>query len=54
VRASRRHTPGSSSALNGLSCPSPGSCWAVGDSQKNGGAGLNQALRWNGTRWSTG
>jgi hypothetical protein len=46
--------PGSSSVLAGLSCPSPGNCWAVGDSQRKGGSDLSQALHWNGTRWSTG
>jgi hypothetical protein len=45
--------PGSSSELLGLSCPSPGSCWAVGDYINGNGADLNQALHWNGARWSS-
>jgi len=44
--------PGSSSVLAGLSCPSPGNCWAVGAYASGSGAVLNQALHWNGVRWS--
>ena len=44
--------PGSSSFLAGLSCPSPGNCWAVGGYASASGAELNQALHWNGARWS--
>jgi hypothetical protein len=44
--------PGSASILAGLSCPSPGNCWAVGGYASGSGAVLNQALHWNGARWS--
>jgi len=44
--------PGRSSVLAGLSCPSPGNCWAVGGYASRSGAELNQALHWNGARWS--
>jgi hypothetical protein len=43
--------------INGLwsvGCISPASCWAVGFYASGNGVDLNQALRWNGTRWSTG
>ena len=43
--------PGTSSQLNGNFCVSADDCWAVGSYGKNG-AQLNQALRWNGTKWS--
>jgi hypothetical protein len=47
--------PGANNQLIGLSCTAPGNCWAVGYSGSvSGGTGtiLNQALRWNGARWS--
>jgi hypothetical protein len=44
--------PGSSSELSGISCTSPGDCWAVGDFTSASGAQLNQALHWNGRKWS--
>ena len=44
--------PGSSSELSGISCTSPGDCWAVGDFTSGSGAQLNQALHWNGRKWS--
>ncbi len=40
--------------LSGVRCTSAASCWAVGASQPVGGAAVNQALHWNGTRWSAG
>lgn len=40
--------------LFAIRCTSARSCWAVGERQKSGGPELNQALRWNGTRWTTG
>ena len=40
--------------LFAVRCSSPSFCWAVGDQQKSGGAQVNEALRWNGTKWSTG
>jgi hypothetical protein len=44
-------SPGHSSRLNGVFCPSATSCWAVG-TYYNGRAELEEALRWNGTKWS--
>jgi hypothetical protein len=47
--------PGANNQLTGVSCTAPGNCWAVGyDGAVSGGPGpvLNEALRWNGTRWS--
>jgi hypothetical protein len=35
--------------LNGVSCASAASCWAVGDA---GYSSSNEALHWNGSRWS--
>ena len=43
--------PGTASQLEAVSCASSSNCWAVGTYAHNG-AGLNQALRWNGTQWS--
>ena len=40
--------------LFAVRCSSATFCWAVGDQQKSGGAQVNEALRWNGTKWSTG
>lgn len=39
--------------LSGVSCVSRSDCWAVGSAGVLGAAGLNQALRWNGTKWSS-
>jgi hypothetical protein len=41
-----------SSALNGVSCPSPGECMAVGFSTDGAGNNATLAERWNGVRWS--
>lgn len=38
------------SELLAVRCASPGSCWAVGEYDRNG-AQLNQVLRWNGRKW---
>ncbi len=43
--------PGSAAALEGVFCTSAASCWAVGYFERNG-AWLNEALRWDGHRWS--
>jgi hypothetical protein len=40
--------------LLGVRCTSAGNCWAVGDQTTSGSSELNQALHWNGTKWSTG
>jgi hypothetical protein len=44
--------PGQLSVLQGVSCPSVTSCWAVGTYRTAGGAEVNQVLHWNGRRWS--
>ena len=57
TRWSRVATPdhgtgaGAHSSLAAVSCTSAGNCWAVG-SYESGTISLNQALLWNGTRWS--
>jgi hypothetical protein len=39
--------------LLGVACPAPRSCWAVGTFGSSGDPfNQNEALRWNGTRWS--
>ena len=43
--------PGSAAGLEGVFCTSAASCWAVGYFERNG-AWLNEALRWDGHRWS--
>ena len=46
---------GSVNELNGATCSSASNCWAVGDfgTIQNGvGKILNEALRWNGRKWS--
>jgi hypothetical protein len=48
-------SPSGFSELFGVSCPAPGSCWAVGAYLTYVGSqltALNQALHWNGRRWS--
>lgn len=40
------------SYLYGVSCASVSDCWAVGAYTNASGATLNQALRWNGEKWS--
>jgi hypothetical protein len=50
-RAPHVPMPGTSSKLEAVSCTTSSNCWAVGTYSHNG-ADLNQALRWNGTRWS--
>jgi hypothetical protein len=42
---------GTVSELDGVSCPSATSCWAVGD-YHTGRTTLNQVLHWNGRKWS--
>jgi hypothetical protein len=37
--------------LAGVSCTAPSGCWAVGQVATPSGA-LNQALKWNGKKWS--
>ena len=45
-------TPGIASFLLGAACASSRNCWAVGGFYPTRQRGLNQALRWNGRRWS--
>jgi hypothetical protein len=40
--------------LFGIRCSSASNCWAVGEQQRGGGFIRNEALRWNGTKWSNG
>lgn len=40
--------------LFSVRCTSPSYCWAVGQQEKSGGSFLNQALHWNGAKWSVG
>jgi hypothetical protein len=42
---------GDSNTLNGVRCASARSCWAVG-TQIPGPYDLNEALRWNGSKWT--
>jgi hypothetical protein len=44
--------PGTNSQLEGIFCQSSADCWAVGHYQAASGANLNQALHWNGSKWS--
>ena len=43
---------GDENYLFGLACASASDCWAVGDTESGGGEQLNQALHWNGQKWS--
>jgi hypothetical protein len=45
---------GDSNFLNGIRCASAASCWAVGYGAPAGQANRNQALHWNGTKWTAG
>jgi hypothetical protein len=38
--------------LEGVSCTTPGSCWAVGQSQGSSGTSTPLIEQWNGTSWS--
>ena len=43
---------GDGNQINGVDCASASDCWAVGAYSGGAGAGLNEALRWDGTTWS--
>jgi hypothetical protein len=43
---------GDANLLTAVRCTGATNCWAVGFSQPNGGALLNEALHWNGTKWT--
>jgi hypothetical protein len=44
---------GAFNSLLAVRCPSVANCWAVGSANKSlGSAGLNQALHWDGRKWS--
>ena len=46
-------SPQDGQLLAGVSCTSPSDCWATGAYAPNGRpGGLNQALHWNGKKWS--
>lgn len=51
VRAPHPKNASGGAELSSVSCVAATSCWAVGYYFKQGGE-LDQALRWNGTRWS--
>lgn len=40
------------SFLSGIACSSVRACFAVGEYRNNNGAVVNEALRWNGRKWS--
>jgi hypothetical protein len=40
--------------LSSIRCTSPGFCWTVGLQENSGGTERNEALRWNGAKWSSG
>jgi hypothetical protein len=40
------------SALFAVRCVAAANCWAVGERSGSGGAMLNEALHWNGTKWA--
>lgn len=44
--------PGTGGSLQGVFCTSASDCFAVGQYTNSKGAGANEALRWNGTKWS--
>src|SRR5690242_1232581 len=44
--------PGKQSLLNGVFCTSSHDCWAVGEYAPSTGTELNEALHWNGKKWS--
>lgn len=46
-------TSGAVNVLSGISCATTSSCWTIGYAQPSGKTSLNEALRWNGTGWST-
>jgi Glycosyl hydrolase family 76 len=43
---------GEKNAVGGVACSSPSDCLAVGYGYTSEGANVNEALRWNGRRWS--
>jgi len=45
---------GDENELFSIRCTSASFCWTVGTQQKSGGPVRNEALRWNGTKWSSG
>jgi hypothetical protein len=45
---------GDQNELFSIRCTSPSYCWTVGEQERSGGSSLNQALHWNGARWSVG
>jgi hypothetical protein len=45
-------TSGQINQLEGATCSSPKNCWAVGFHSDSAGSDVNEALRWNGKKWS--
>ncbi len=45
-------SPGTSSTLSGIFCPSASNCWAVGSYRSAQLASLDEALHWNGSKWA--
>ncbi len=43
---------GDDNLLSGISCAGTASCWAVGTGMLHTGIARDQALRWNGIKWS--
>lgn len=46
--------PDAGSLLESVACTSSSSCWAVGTAILDAGSQRNEALHWNGTRWTRG
>lgn len=44
--------PGGSSGLDGVSCPTASTCFAVGTGTDSGGSTVPLAEKWDGTRWT--
>lgn len=44
--------PGGNGALAGVACASPTACWAVGSYGNDQGGLVNEALGWDGMKWS--
>jgi hypothetical protein len=44
----------SGNELRSIRCTSASFCWTVGLQEQHGDSGRNEALRWNGTKWTSG
>jgi hypothetical protein len=45
-------SPGNYGYLQGIACPSASDCWAAGAYYNSSGAYVNEALLWNGRKWT--